>query len=139
MLEYVLFDKKPFQIFIDWLKEKAVAHEVAMEEGNYLIQVPEDLDDDLLEAVEEKYDECMDMNEELQTAEANEVGDAYAMSGILVTLKDGSVSHADVDPDLVNRMLSAISAEELNDFVSAIVDAVEKPQPDFFCQRQRDE
>lgn len=136
MLEYVLFDKKPFQLFVDWLKEKGVACNVEMEEGNYLIQIPEDLDDDLLDSIEEKYDECMDMNEEL--LEAREEDD-YNMSGIIVTLKDASISYADVEPDLVNRILSVISAEELNDFVSAIADAVENPQSKSFCQRQREE
>ena len=139
MLEYVLFDKKPFQIFIDWLKDKGVAYELETEEGNYLIQVSEDLDDDLADAIEEKYDECMEMNKEMHYDEGSEAGDAYAMSGIIVTLKDGSVSHADVAPDLVNQILSAISPEELNDFVSAIADAVESPQADSFCKRQREE
>ncbi|MCW8853661.1 MAG: hypothetical protein OQK72_03060 [Gammaproteobacteria bacterium] len=134
MLEYVLFDKKSFQLFIDWLKDKGVVYETGIEEGNYLIQVSEDLDDDLLDAIEDKYDECMEMSQDILNTE-----DDYTMSGIIVELKDGSVSHADVEPDLINRILSVISPEELGCLVNAIADAVENPQPESFCQRQREE
>ena len=135
MLEYVLFDKKYFQLFIDWLKEKAVVYKFENEQGHYLVQISEDLDDDLLDDIEDRYDELMDMHQQMFKADDN---DDYTMSGIIVELKDGSVSHADVDADLVNRILGAISAEELGELVSAIADAVENPQPESFCQRQRD-
>jgi len=139
MLEYVLFDKKPFQLFVDWLKEQGVACETEIEGDSYLIHVPEDLDDELMDAIEEKYDVCMDMNQELLEASVYDARDEYNMSGLIVTLKDGSVSHADVDPDLINRLLTAISADELGELVTAIADAVENPQPKSFCQRQREE
>ncbi|MDH5473398.1 MAG: hypothetical protein OEY61_11130 [Gammaproteobacteria bacterium] len=139
MLEYVLFDKKPFQLFVDWLKEQGVACETEIEGDSYLIHVPEDLDDELMDAIEEKYDVCMDMNQELLEASVYDARDEYNMSGLIVTLKDGSVSHADVDPDLINRLLTVISADELGELVTAIADAVENPQPKSFCQRQREE
>ena len=137
MLEYVLFDKRPFQLFIDWLKEKGVAYTTEIEDESYLIQVADDLDDDLIDDIEEKYDEYMDMNQQLLEAD-DEAEQDYAMSGLLVTLKDGSVSHVDVDPDLLNRIVSVISPEELNGLVGAIADAVENPQHKSFCQRQRE-
>ena len=137
MLEFVLFSEKPCRVFVDWLKDRGVVCKTEIEDDSYLILIPEDLDDDLMDDIEDKYDECMDMNQKLLDAEDSESNDDYAMSGILVTLKDGSISHADVDSELVNRVLSAISPEELGELVSAIADAVENPQPESFCQRQR--
>ena len=65
MLDYILFNEELFQIFIDWLKEKDVAYEVNIDEDNYVIKVSENLADDLLDNIDDKYDELMDMNQDL--------------------------------------------------------------------------
>ena len=62
MLDYVLFDEKPFQLFVDWLKTKGLQPEINIEEEQYEIRLPEDLDDDLLDEIDEQYDMFMDMN-----------------------------------------------------------------------------
>jgi hypothetical protein len=40
-----------------------------------------------------------------------------------------------VPPALLNRVLSAISVQELNQLVEAIVDSIENPDDRPFCQR----
>ncbi len=139
MIEYVLFDKQPFDAFIEWLKARGVPHEFRIEDGNYEIDIPEDLDDDLSDAIDEQYEKCMDMNQELVEQQEREENDGYHMAGVLVTLKDGGISYADVDPRLLGRVMSAISPEEFGEIVNAIVDAVENPQPKTYCQRMRDQ
>lgn len=139
MLDYILFDKKLFQQFIDWLKTKDVAYEVDIDDDNYVIKISEDLDEDLLDAVDDKYDEFMDMNQDIINDEESETNDGYHSAGVIVTLKDGSISYADVDSNLLGRVVSVISAEELGELVCAIADAVENPQPKTYCQRKRDE
>ena len=138
MLDYILFNEDLFQIFIDWLKEKNVAYEVNIDEDNYVIQVSENLDEVLLDDIDEKYDELMDMNQDIINDEEKESHDGYNMAGIIVTLKDGSISYADIDSKLLSRVVSVISPEELGVIVTAIVDAVENPQPKTFCQRARE-
>lgn len=139
MLDYILFDKKLFQQFIDWLKAKDVTYEVEIDEDNYVIKVSEDLDEDLLDAIDDKYDEFMDMNQDLINDEESESNDGYHSAGVIVALKDGSISYADVDSNLLSRVVSVITPEELGQLVSAIADAVENPQPKTYCQRKRDE
>ena len=138
MLDYILFDEKLFQQFIDWLKDKGVSYETEIDEDNYVIKVSEDLAEDLLDDIDEKYDELMDMNQDMINDEETESNDGYHSAGIIVTLKDGSVSYADVDSNLLSRVISVISPEELGEMVSAIADAVENPQPKTYCQRKRD-
>ena len=60
----------------------------------------------------------------------------YHMAGVVVTWKDGTVSYADIDPNLLGRVMGVISPEGLGEIVSAIADAVENPQPKACCQRQ---
>ena len=135
MLEYILFHEKPFQLFIDWLQSKGISPETEIDEDNYLIKIPEDLDDDLQGEIDEKYDALMDMNQQMVNDEEKENQQGRHMAGIVVTLKDGTVSYADVDPILLGRIISAISPEEFGEIVTAIADAVENPQPTAYCQR----
>ena len=135
MLEYILFHEKPFQLFIDWLRAKGISPDTEIEDDNYLIKIPEDLDDDLLDEVDEKYDALMDMNQKIVNDEEKENNQGYHMAGVVVTLKDGTVSYADVDPELLGRVISAISPEEFGEIVTAVADAVENPQPKACCNR----
>ena len=138
MLDYILFNEKIFEMFIAWLKEHDVSYVTNIDEENYVIQVSEDLDEDLLDAIDDKYDALMDMNQDLINDEEKENNDGYNMAGIIVTLKDGSISYADIDSKLLSRVVSVITPEELGIIVSAIADAVETPQPKTYCQRVRD-
>lgn len=139
MLDYVLFNEVPFQLFIDWLKGNNVVYEFEMDEDNYVIKISEDLDEDLLDRVDEKYDELMDMNQDIINEEEFEKNDGHHMAGVVVTLKDGTISYADVDSKLLSRVVSVISPEELGSIVNAIADAVENPQSKTFCQRVRED
>ncbi len=140
MLEYVLFHEELFKSFVDWLKSKGVSTETRSdnEDESYVIKIPEDLDDDLLDEIDEKYDALMDMNQQMVNDEEKESQQGHHMAGIVVALKDGSISYADVDPDLLGRVMSAISPEELGEIVAAIADAVENPKDKAYCQRVRE-
>ncbi|RLA05845.1 MAG: hypothetical protein DRQ47_00125 [Gammaproteobacteria bacterium] len=137
MFEYVLFHEKPFNLFISWLKEKEVEHQVEMVDENYEIRVPEDIDDDLLDELEERYDELMDMTRDISNDEEKANNEGYHMAGVSVTLKDGSVSYADIDPEVMGRVISVVSAKEFAQIVEAIANAVENPQSNTYCQRMR--
>ena len=65
MLDYILFHKKPFQLFVDWLKDKAVPVETSVSHENYEIQIPEDIDESLLDEIELVYDDFMEMNQQI--------------------------------------------------------------------------
>ena len=135
MLEYILFHEKPFQLFLDYLQSKGIPFETEIDEDNHLIRISEDIDDDLLDEVDVRYDALMDMNQEIVDDEERENQQGHHMAGVVVTLKDGSVSYADVDPKLLGRVISAITPEEFGVIVTAIADAVESPQPKPYCQR----
>lgn len=140
MIEYVLFDEKPLRLFVDWLQQPRVPHEVHCDEDGdrFEIALPEDLDEALQDAVDEHDDLCMDMNQDMAEQQARADNDGYHMAGVLVALKDRSVSYADVGPKLLGRVMSAISPAGFGEIVNAIVDAVENPQTQTYCQRMRE-
>jgi hypothetical protein len=137
MLEFIFFHKIPHSLFIEWLKEMGLAPESSTEDETYLVFLPEDLDDKLYDEIEHKYEILMEMNEALLKQENADEAD-YHMAGIAVHLRDGNVSYADIDPELLGRVMGAITPEEFAIIVDAIVTAVENPQDRSFCQRQRD-
>lgn len=138
MLDYILFNEKPYELFIGWLKKHGVTYDLSIDDENYIIKISEKLDEVLLDDIDEKYDELMDMNQDIINAEEKVNHDGYNMAGVVVTLKDGSISYADIDSKLLSRVVSVISPEELGEIVCAIADAIENPQPKTFCQRARE-
>ena len=137
MLEFIFFHPTPTQLFLDWLKAQGVPAQSRQEEESYLVEIPEDQDEELYKAIEEKYETLLEMNEDIMREEhADEAG--YHMAGIAVHLRDGQVSYADIDPKLLGRVMGCVTPEEFATIVDAIVTAVENPQGQTYCQRQRD-
>jgi hypothetical protein len=112
--------------------EVTVASDPIAEEAT-TVSIPDDIDESLADRIEEWYEE------ETQAAEAElfASGDAEAdvSAGVWVQLSDGRSSFAPVPPDMVSRMLSVLSADELGDFVSRIANAVEYPDDTPICRR----
>ena len=133
MLEYIFFHTTPWEHFIDFLKARGLVHDAAQEEQGFMVRIPEETDDSLMDEIEEYYDRLLDMNEELFIAE--EEGQQVHTAGVSVNLSDGRSVQAAVDPKLLNRILESVSIDELGVFINAIVDAVENPDERPFCQR----
>lgn len=59
----------------------------------------------------------------------------HQRAGVNVTLGNGRVVQAPIDPGLMRRLLAAVSPQELGEFIDAIVAAVENPDDRPLCQR----
>lgn len=138
MFEYIFFHPQPAREFADWLKQQGVSTQSRNDGEGFIVEVPEGLDDALDHAIDEKYEALLEMNEALlQEERGDEAG--YHMAGITVHLKDGRACYADIDPNLLGRVMGCVTPEEFATIVDAIVSAVENPQERTYCQRQRDE
>lgn len=133
MLEYIFFDPHPWKLFQAFLREQGLNPESEEEEQGYMVRLPDDTEDDLMDEIETRYDELLDMNERLFSEQEGQ--DQTHRAGVSVNLSDGRSVHAAVDPLLLNRILEMISIDELGQFINAIVDAVENPDERPFCQR----
>lgn len=138
MLEYVFFDPRPRDRFVRFVEEAGLAPGLEDDDGLLKVLLPEDIDDDLAERIENHYDEMMELGRELyeQEGEDDEVG--YHTAGITVQLRDGSNVYAQVDPRLLGRIMEVLTPEEFNLVVNAIAEAVENPDARSLCQRMRD-
>ncbi len=134
MLEFIFFNQEPQQRFVDLAQEHGIEITLNREEESWIVQLPEDIDDKLVDLLEQHYDELMDLDQRL-TEQHDNSDDALHSAGITIQVKNGETVYARVPPELLNRVLQCISNEELNQIVNAIVEAVENPQPTRLCQK----
>jgi hypothetical protein len=60
----------------------------------------------------------------------------FGSAGVVVNLSNGTSVYADVSPELLQKIMQALTPEELGDLVNAIADAVEQPDSRPLCKRQ---
>lgn len=137
MIEYALFSKQPFDLFVGYLKEQGLSPQTRQEEDCLLVILPEDLESELHDRIDTEYDRLLTLNMNLVDADEAE-NSGYHTAGIVVNLKDGHISYANVDPGHMARILEVLSPEDFGKVVTAIVDAVENPDPRTACQKMRD-
>lgn len=112
---------------------KATSRPDPINEDVTIVAIPDDIDDELLDQIEAWYEDDIQANE--AAARAEESDDEFRSAGIWVPLSDGSSSLARIDPALMNRLLAALTPDELTAFVVAIAQAVEHPDQSPLCAR----
>jgi hypothetical protein len=138
MLEYVFFDERPRDQFVTFLQQKSVELKLEEDEGLLKVWISEDLDDDLDEVIEDFYDDMMALNQQLYEDENNDAEVGYNAAGIVLELNTGDNVYAQVDPELLGRIMTVVTPDEFNTVVNAIVEAVENPDARTPCQRIRE-
>lgn len=134
MLEYVLFGQTPFEKFLAFIKSRGIAVETSIDGELYQVNTPEDIDSVISDEIEDYYEQMMALNQTLFEDENAAAGD-FEAAGIVVSLKNGSTSYANVDGALLAKIMQVLSTEELGILVEAIVDAVDNPDDRPLCKR----
>lgn len=137
MLEYIFFHQEPCDRFKQFLTDKGVE---LLQEGldetdvqGLVVCIADDLAEPLSDEIEDYYDQMMELNEALVIQDE---GDGEMSSvGLSVSLADGRSVLASVDPDVLNRVLTVITHDELGKLVDVIADAVENPDQRPLCKR----
>ena len=131
MLEYIFFDERPWRRFFQFTETLGLTPEISHGDEGWLVALPEDIDDDQTERIEAYYTEMFELDQRLYA----ESGEEKYNAGIGIDLADGRRAHVLVDPDLLSRLLTAVSPEELGEFVNTVASAVENPDETPLCRR----
>lgn len=135
VLEYLFFTRIMADRFVQALNARGLPYTEDVEpvQEAILIKIPEGLDEALWDELDDLYDT---FSTEDQVLMESGVADAQAKStaGIYLQLAGGKQTIAQVDPDIMNRMLAQVSMEEFNAFVEAIVRSVENPDDSPICK-----
>ena len=138
MLEFIFFHQSICNLFTDFLAKLNIEYQINQDDEHISVSVPEDVDDELIEQLEEKYDQLLDLSRDQTDIDEGQHRENYQVASLLITLNDGRKSYAHVDMDILNRALRMISTEELNRLIEAVVDAVENPDDRSYCQIIKD-
>ena len=138
MLEYLFFNDIFANQFADTLTEKKVEFERAREsvKDAYILSVPETIDDDLWDEIDDIYD-ALSEKDTLLLQENLEDDEGVNAAGIYIQLANDKQTIAKIDPEVMNRMLTVVTMDEFNEFnefIEVIVSSVEKPDDSPICK-----
>lgn len=134
MLDYVFFDSLPCDKFIEYLQLKNIAFKTTEDEEILNVSIDEGLGGQITSDIETYYDKMMVLGSDILS---NQTDDGQInTAGLTVTLADGRVTYAVLDPNIVNKVLSVLELDELNTLVNSIANAVENPDETPLCRRK---
>jgi len=125
MLEYVFFQEAPRKHFQDFLTEQGLAWTIEPGDLETLVVVDEaGLDGELAERIEAVYDELFSAEQSVYFTSLPQSARDDDGSGIVIQLPDGGRVYVALPQELIQRLLTVITAEELGCLVDAIAHAV---------------
>lgn len=133
MLEYIFFHQQSLEQFVVRLEQQSIPYQARDDDMGLVVAIADDLPDAITDPLDAYYDKLLEDAENL-SVEEGEAAENYT-AGLNITLGDGRTTSVEVAPELLNRILGAISFAELNQLLEAIVSSVENPDNRPLCQR----
>ncbi len=125
MLEYVFFQETPRKRFQDFLTAQGLAWTLEPGDLETLVVVDEaGLDDELAERIEAIYDELFSAEQSVQVRNLPQSARDDDGSGVVIQRPDGVRVYVALPQELIQRLLTVITVEELGTLVDAITHAV---------------
>ena len=136
MIEYLFFNKKISQKFLEVLKQKKIVWEEEIEavQDAISIKVSEDIGDELWDELDEVFDTLTVEDQMMLEASIDDDG-LISTAGIYLQLAGGKQTVAKINPATMNKMLEVITMEEFNEFIEVIVNSVEEPDDSPICKK----
>lgn len=138
MLEYLFFTQEIADKFIAYLKDKSLAWEQKNDPmlGSIVIETPEDIEDALWDELDDYHEVLGEEEQKILEVELEDSETETNAAGIYIQLVNGDQTVAQINPEVMNRMLSVISMDEFNVFIETIVSSVEKPDDAPICEKK---
>jgi hypothetical protein len=132
MLDYICFDALFTQGFTEFLKQSDVQYQLRDDDMGTIVSIPDDLNDELDDLIDEQF-EALEREYEVRLKQEMASGEKN-ITAISVNLSSGDTCYVPVSEEMMQRLLSVLSPQEVGDLVDAIVSVVEKPDPRFICK-----
>ncbi len=138
MLEYLFFTQEIADKFIAYLTNKNLVWEQKNDPmlGSIVIETPEDIEDALWDELDDYHEVLGEEDQKILEDELASSDTETNAAGIYIQLGNGDQTVAQIDPEVMNRMLSVISMDEFNNFIETIVSSVEKPDDAPICEKR---
>jgi len=136
MLEYLFFNQIVADKFTAFLQSKKLTWELSKDPmlESIVVKTPEDIEDELWDELDEFHESLGAEDQKLLEDNLENTEEETNAAGIYIQLANGNQTVAQINPEIMNRMLGVISMDEFNEFVETIVSSVENPDDSPICK-----
>ena len=134
MMEYILFDAGLRDSFVLYAQGKGVDCVLQDDSMGLVVAVPEDLDDEAMDALEARYDALQQDQSRMELSE----GGLKRLAGFRFDLPDGRSCMVPVQTEMASRLLASFSLEEIQALFGAVARRALNPDEDRLCQMVRE-
>ncbi len=135
MMEYIFFNAELRDRFVEHAQGIGVACVLQDDSMGLVVAVSEDLDDDLMDALEARYDELQQDQSRLE--ELSE-GGLRRLAGFRFDLPGGRSCMVSLQTETASRLLASFSLEEIQALFGAVARSALNPGDDRLCQMLTD-
>jgi len=142
VMEYVFFDAGLAERFTEQCNLLGVAAELKSDqtplgEASFSVSMSDLIQDHLMEAVESLYEDML-FGEQAALIEGNDERGAVADScGMQIKLQSGAYTNIEIQPEIMNKLLSVLDSKELQSFIEQVAEDIENPKTESICERHR--
>lgn len=138
--EYTFFDEAIAQKFCREITDKGRESSIRVDEspnGDFCFEVKVigALSDEIAEDLETLYGDML-FGEQAAQIEGNEVGALADVCGVQVQLSTGIFTTVAIEPEVMNKILSVLTIEELQLFLTQVAEDIEFPKTEPICRRK---
>jgi len=140
-ISFTFFSQSIAKKFADYCGERNLPTEIVYEEtfsgeDSYYVNLLSTLEDADLEELETYYSDLL-FGEEASQIDGNDENGALADAcGIQIQLQSGIFTTVAIDPQIMNKLLSVLSIDELQSFLAQVAEDIENPKSGPICSRK---
>lgn len=132
-IEYIFLNENFRELFVQFVLSMGIQCTARNDEmGALVVELPDDLDDAVLDAIDAQYELLTDEQEQL--AEADEGWLTCNAMGVDVRLADGRNCIVRIPAEFIRRLTAHFSPQEIHSLISAIAQGVENPLDGPVCK-----
>ena len=143
-MEYLFFEQALAERFKSACEEaganqvEIVTEETPSDGDAYSVVIESLTDESLAETIESLYDEFFFGEQAAQIEGNSEEGALADACGVQVKLSTGQYTTVEIAPEIMNKILSVLTVDELQQFLAQVAEDIEFPKSGPICKRHRE-
>ncbi|MEO8331150.1 MAG: hypothetical protein ABI479_01855 [Gallionella sp.] len=131
MIEYIFFDAALRDRFVGFAEQRGVPCSACDDSMGLIVAIPEDLADDLMDEIEDRYDA---LQEEQSDLLAQTEGGLKRLAGFRFNLPDGQTRMLPLQAEMANRLMASFSLGEIQGLFEAVAHCTLNPNDEHLCK-----
>ena len=130
MIDYIFFDEVLRERFVAFTQARNVPCTVSDDNLGLLVSIPETFPEELIDELEDHYEQLQDEQADLSHAE----GEFNRLAGFRFNLPDGQSRMLPLQTGIANRLLANFTLEEIQNLFEAVAACTVNPGEEHLCK-----